>query len=146
MRAAFNSVVGFSSRGRESETDVMAVTLGAALLEKRLTMRRSLPGHHHVLSLEPAEFASWVRMVRDVQASLGVLDLVPSSVDLAERPRWFRHLVAVRDLRRGTRLVDDMLDGKRPETGVSPEHLELFLGRTLKRDLVADEAIRWDDV
>lgn len=146
MRAAFNSIVGFSSKGRESETDIMAVALGASVLEKRLTMRRTLPGHHHILSLEPNEFADYVRMVRDVQASLGVLDLVPSSADLAERPKWFRHLVATRDLRRGTRLTEHMLDGKRPEAGISPAYLEMFLGRELKRDLRADEAIRWDDV
>jgi N,N'-diacetyllegionaminate synthase len=99
-----------------------------------------------VLSLEPDEFRSYVRMVRDVQASMGVLDLVPSTVDLAERPKWFRHLVATRPLSRGTRLTEDMLDGKRPEAGVSPEHLLLFVGRVLKRDLKADEAIGWDDV
>ena len=145
-RAAFNSLVGFSSKGQESETDVMAVSLGAVVLEKRLTMRRTLPGHHHVLSLEPDEFARYVRMVRDVQASLGVLDLVPSSADLAERPKWFRHLVPVRDLRKGTTLTEDMLGGKRPERGVSPEHLGFFVGRTLKRDLKADEAIGWNDV
>lgn len=146
MREAFNSIVGFSSKGQESEPDIMAVTLGASVLEKRLTMRRTLPGHHHILSLEPKEFADYVRMVRDVQASLGVLDLIPSSADLAERPRWFRHLVATRDVPRGTRLTDDMLDGKRPEAGISPAYLGQFLGRELKRDLRADEAIGWDDV
>jgi sialic acid synthase SpsE len=99
-----------------------------------------------VLSLEPKEFSAYVRMVRDVQRSLGTFDLRPSRVDLAERKRWFRHLVAARDLRAGTRLSEDMLEGKRPEAGVSPEHLERFVGRTLKRDLRENEAIGWDDV
>ncbi|HEV8141872.1 MAG TPA: N-acetylneuraminate synthase family protein [Methylomirabilota bacterium] len=146
MREAFGTVVGFSSKGQESETDITAVALGASLIEKRLTMSRTLPGHHHILSLEPKEFAAWVATVRDVQRSLGVSDLRPSPIDLAERKRWFRHLVAARDLRKGTRLTEDMLEGKRPEAGVSPERLELFLGRELKRDLRENEAIRWDDV
>ena len=38
----------------------MAVTLGAVLLEKRLTLNRSLPGHHHILSMEPKEFEAYV--------------------------------------------------------------------------------------
>jgi sialic acid synthase SpsE len=146
MRAAFNTVVGFSSKGRESETDIMAVALGAAMVEKRLTMRRTLPGHHHVLSLEPAEFIAWTRTIRDVQRSLGVSDLRPSPVDLAERKRWFRHLVAARPLAKGARITADMLEGKRPEAGVSPEFLDRFVGRELRRDLRADEAIGWDDV
>jgi len=146
MREAFRTVVGFSSKGQESETDITAVALGASLIEKRLTMSRALPGHHHILSLEPKEFAAWVRTVRDVQRSLGAFDLRPSPVDLAERKRWFRHLVAARDLRKGTRLTTDMLEGKRPEAGISPERLEWFLGRELKRDPRENEAIRWDDV
>ncbi len=146
MHAAFDSLVGYSAKGRESETDVMAVTLGAVVLEKRLTMSRALPGHHHILSLEPKEFAAYVRLMRDVQASLGTFDLVPSTVDRAERPKWFRHLVATRDLKKGTRLAEDMLDGKRPEAGVSPEYLEFFLGRELTRDVARDQAISWDDV
>jgi len=146
MRATFNTLVGYSAKGRESETDVMAVTLGAVVLEKRLTMSRTLPGHHHVLSMEPGEFKEYVQLVRNVQASLGMFDLVPSSVDRAERPKWFRHLVATRDLKKGTRLVEGMLDGKRPENGVSPEYLDFFLGRELKRDVACNEAITWDDV
>jgi N-acetylneuraminate synthase/N,N'-diacetyllegionaminate synthase len=39
-----------------------------------------------------------------------------------------------------------MLEGKRPEDGISPEHLELFLGRELKRALARNEPIRWEDV
>jgi N,N'-diacetyllegionaminate synthase len=98
LRAAFGCVVGYSSKDRASETDIMAVTLGASILEKRLTLDRGLPGHHHVISLEPAEFKDYVRMIRDVHASLGTLDLIPSPADLAERKKWFRHLVASRPL------------------------------------------------
>lgn len=146
MRAAFNSVVGYSAKGRESETDIVAIVLGAAVIEKRLTMSRRLPGHHHVLSLEPHEFKEYVARMREVRASLGSYDLRPSPADLAERKRWFRHLVAARDLPRRTKLTSDMLEGKRPESGVSPGFVELFVGRELKRDLHRDEAIRWDDV
>lgn len=146
MHSAFNVLVGYSAKGQESDTDIMAVTLGAVVLEKRLTMSRSLPGHHHVLSLEPGEFKDYVRLMRNVQASLGTFDLIPSSVDRAERTKWFRHLVAIRDLKKGAKLVEGMLDGKRPEGGVSPEYLPFFLGRELKRDLANNEAISWDDV
>lgn len=146
LRSAFNTLVGYSSKGRESETDIMAVTLGAVVLEKRLTMSRALPGHHHVLSLEAEEFKAWVRMVRKIQTALGAFDLVPSSTDLAERRKWFRHLVANADLPKGTRLSPEMLAAKRPEGGVSPEFIEFFIGRELKRDLRYNEAIRWDDV
>ncbi len=146
LKQAFNSLVGFSSKDRENETDIMAVTLGASVLEKRLTMSRGLPGHHHAISLEPQEFADYVKLVRMAQAALGSFDLKPSPADLAERKKWFRHLVANREIPQGTMLTAEMLEGKRPETGISPEFLDRFVGRKTRRDLKYNEALTWDVV
>lgn len=141
MRRTFNTLVGYSSKGRESETDFLAVGLGAVYLEKRLTMSRKLPGHHHILSLEPEEFKNYVKSIREAQTSLGVEDLVPSKEDLTERKKFFRHLVVNQNISRGAILTKEMLEGKRPERGVSPEQIDYFVGRKTKRDLKYNEAL-----
>jgi len=146
MQRAFDTLVGYSSKDRDSETDIMAITLGAVLLEKRLTLSRDMPGHHHILSMEPKEFTGYVQLMRKVQTVLGQFDLKPSDADLAERRKWFRHIVANRDIPKGTVLTAEMLEGKRPEEGVSPEYLEYFVGRTTKRDLKYNDAVTWNDV
>jgi len=146
MKYAFNSLVGFSSSDCYDERDIMAVSLGAVVLEKRLTMSKELPGHHHILSKTPKEFESYVKMIRNVQAALGVHDLTPSKGDLTDRKKWFRHIVANQDIPKGTKLTADMLEGKRPEKGISPEYTDLFIGMVTKRDLKYNEAISWEDV
>lgn len=109
-------------------------------------MSRSLPGHHHILCKEPKEFEEYVRLMRNVQAALGVYDLRPSQADLEERKKWFRHIVANRDISKGTTLTADILEGKRPENGISPEYMDLFIGRKAKRNLEKNGALSWDDV
>lgn len=146
MRQAFNTLVGFSASDRRDEPDVMAIALGAVVLEKRLTVSRKLPGHHHILSKEPREFAEYVKKMRDAQASLGVHDLRPSPADLQEKKKYFRHLVANRDIPKGTKLTAEMLEGKRPAKGISPEFMDLFIGRETTRDLKYNEALTWDCV
>jgi N-acetylneuraminate synthase/N,N'-diacetyllegionaminate synthase len=146
MRFAFNALVGYSAEGLKDDVDIMAVALGAVVVEKRLTISRGLPGHHHILAKEPKEFQAYVQMLRNLQSALGVYDLRPSPADLKERQRWFRHLVANRDIPKGALLTPEMLEGKRPEKGVSPEYLDLFVGREVKRDLKYNEAISWEDV
>lgn len=146
MRAAFDCLAGYSSPDTHDETDLMALTLGACVIEKRLTLDRKMPGHHHVLSLEPREFEAYVARVRFVEAALGRFTLEPSAGDRAERRKWFRHLVARDGIPAGTVLTAEMLEGKRPEAGVSPEFLELFVGRKTRRPLERDAAISWDDV
>lgn len=147
MRQAFNAPVGWAARDRSNDLDYMAVAMGASFIEKRLTLSRNLPGHHHILSLEPSEFSAWVKSIRQAQASLGELALKPTKNDLAERKKWFRHLVAEVDIPSGTTLAPSMLEGKRPgNVGISAEHLRLFVGRKLKRSVKRNEAITWDDV
>ncbi len=146
MRRAFNTLVGYSSKDQNSETDIIAVTLGAVFLEKRLTLSRDLPGHHHILSKDPKEFEEYVRLMRNIRAALGVEDLRPSQADLEERKKGFRHVVANQDIPKGTKLTADILEGKRPESGISPEYMEFFIGRETKRDLRYNEALSWEDV
>jgi sialic acid synthase SpsE len=146
MKETFQSVVGYSSKDRDPAPDIMGVSLGASVLEKRLTMSRKLPGHHHILSLEPKEFAEHVKVLRQVQAGVGKKGLTPSRNDKEERKKWFRHLVARKPIKKGTVLTRDLLIGMRPENGISPEYLEAFVGKTAQKDIEQNEAIRWDHV
>jgi sialic acid synthase SpsE len=146
MEKTFNTLVGYSAPDFNDEMDVVAISLGAVVLEKRLTMSRDLPGHHHVLSKEPKEFEDYVKLVRNVQSSLGFYDLRPSHGDLVERKKWFRHIVANCDIPAGTKLTAEMLAGKRPEKGISPEYFDIFIGRVTKLDLRENEPLSWDHI
>ena len=146
MREAFHTLVGYSAPDRRDEMDIMAVTDGACVLEKRLTMDRELPGHHHILSKEPDEFETYVEKMRNVRAARGVKDLQPSQEDLRERTKYFRQIVADQDIPAGTELTADMLAGKRPATGISPEFMELFVGRKTKQEIQRNEALSWKDI
>jgi len=83
--------VGFASPGRESWCDFVALGGGACLIEKRLTLRRDEPtGHHHAISLEPDEFAAWVREIRVAEAALREDPFVGSEHAWAERKKYDR--------------------------------------------------------
>jgi len=146
LRETFRTLVGYSAPDRRDEMDIMAVTMGACVLEKRLTLDRTYPEHHHILSKEPEEFSEYVDQMRNVRAARGVKDLDPSEEDIKKRRENFRHIVADQDIPKGTKLQREMLAGKRPDAGVSPEYLPFFVGRDVKRKLKKNECISWDDV
>lgn len=146
MKKAFNSIVGYSASDFSDELDILAIALGAKVIEKRLTLSRKLPGHHHILSKEPDEFHEYVNLVQNIESALGVHDLVASESDKIERKKYFRHLVAKRNIPKGTVLTEDLLTAKRPESGISPEHIDFFVGRSTVRDLKENETITWNIV
>ncbi|PIR19418.1 MAG: N-acetylneuraminate synthase, partial [Elusimicrobia bacterium CG11_big_fil_rev_8_21_14_0_20_64_6] len=71
LRAATGLPVGYSDHTLGVEVAVASAARGATVLEKHLTLDRSLPGPDHAASLEPREFARMVAAIRLVESALG---------------------------------------------------------------------------
>ena len=50
------------------------------------------------------------------------------------------------ELIKGQKIQLNMLDSKRPGTGISPSEIERVIGREIKTDLAKDTLIKWDDL
>ena len=139
--------VGFSSPNSYDINDYVAIGLGARVLEKRLTLSHDLPGHHHIISKEPQEFAEWVQSIRNIEKSLGKRDIIPSADDRAHRKEYFKHVCASQDIRAGEMITAEMITCKRPEdAGLDPGHYSNLLGTVALRDIARNEAVGYEDV
>jgi len=136
--------VGFSDHTLGIEIAVAAAARGAAIIEKHLTLDKTLPGPDHRASLDVAEFSAMVRAIRSVESALGdgVKRPMPSEADTRRVAR--KSLVAARALKAGERVAAGDLASKRPGTGISPAELPRVLGLRLTRDVAADEVIPWE--
>jgi N-acetylneuraminate synthase/N,N'-diacetyllegionaminate synthase len=138
--------VGFSDHTPGIGAAVAAAALGAAVIEKHITLDRTLPGPDHAASLEPAEFASMSAAIRDAAAALGSAQKEPLPVEAGARAVARRSLVAARPLAAGELLAEADLDAMRPEGGISPLRIEALISRRLVRSLQAGEALRPTDL
>jgi N-acetylneuraminate synthase/N,N'-diacetyllegionaminate synthase len=146
LRERFGVPVGYSDHTLGTDVAVAAAALGAALIEKHLTLDRSLPGPDHAASLEPAEFASMVAGVRGAHAALGDGVKGPRAVEDDVRQVARRSLVVVRSVAAGAQLTAADLDARRPEGGISPLRLDDVVGRRTARDLVSGSILQPSDV
>lgn len=139
----FDVPIGYSDHTPGTAVALAAAALGAAVIEKHLTLDRTLPGPDHAASLEPDEFARLVDGVRTVTRALGdgVKQPVEGEPELARLVR--RSIVAASDLPAGTRLTPAMLTVKRPGTGLPPAALPSVIGRRLRRDIAKDTIVEF---
>ena len=146
LAARLGCPVGFSDHTLGIEIAVAAAARGAAIIEKHLTLDKTLPGPDHRASLDPGEFKGMVRAIRAVESALGDGEkrLMPSEADTRRVAR--KSLVAARPLSAGDRLAARDVVVKRPGTGISPAELDRVLGRRLTKAVAADEVIGWDAV
>lgn len=143
LRERFGCPVGLSDHTPGIEVAVAAVARGATIVEKHFTLDKRLPGPDHQASLEPVELVQLVRAIRTVEAALGDGDKRPMPSESETRQVARKSLVTARPIRAGEKLTADLVAIKRPGTGISPADLPRVLGRTVRRDLAADEMIDW---
>jgi N,N'-diacetyllegionaminate synthase len=143
MAEAFKVPVGLSDHTQGIAVPIAAAALGAAIIEKHLTLDRTMAGPDHQASLEPAEFRAMVDGIHDAQAALGDGIKRPShgERELARIVR--RSLVAARALPAGHLLTAADLVAKRPGTGLPVAEVNAIIGRRLRRAVVRDEILSW---
>jgi N-acetylneuraminate synthase len=129
MRRTWRLPIGYSDHTLGIEVALAAVARGACVIEKHLTLDRSLPGPDHAASLDPREFAALVRGIRIVEAALGHgrKQPAPSEVETAVVAR--KSLVAAVPLQTGSRLTAEQIVIQRPGTGLPPAMLPHVVGR-----------------
>ena len=71
IRRSLHVAVGYSDHTLGGQVAIAATALGAAVIEKHITLDRSLLGPDHAASMEPDEFSQMVKAIRDVETAMG---------------------------------------------------------------------------
>ncbi|MDQ1532630.1 MAG: pseudaminic acid synthase, partial [Actinomycetota bacterium] len=132
MAARWNVPVGLSDHTLSTSAALAAVSLGAVVLEKHVTMARSDGGPDAAFSLEPAELRAFVDAVRETEGALGRVRYGPSESEKPSRA-FRRSLFVVRDISAGEVLTADSVRSIRPAGGLPPKELGSVLGRRARR-------------
>jgi sialic acid synthase SpsE/sugar phosphate isomerase/epimerase/CBS domain-containing protein len=124
--------VGYSGHERGYAVPIAAVALGAAVVEKHLTLDREMEGNDHKVSLLPAEFAAMVAAIRAVEDSLGSEAARSlSQGELMNREVLAKSLVAACPIPAGTPVTREMVRIQSPGQGLQPYRLNDLLGKVL---------------
>lgn len=146
LRRELDVPVGWSDHSSGINLSIAAVALGAELIEKHLTLDRTLPGPDHAASLEPKEFLELVKGIREVEASLGNGEKVPVAAEVAIAAVARKSLHWAATLPKGATVRREHLVSLRPGTGVPPMQFELLVGREVARPTVAGRQLSLDDL
>jgi sialic acid synthase SpsE/sugar phosphate isomerase/epimerase len=137
----FGVPVGYSSHERGISIPIAALTLGACIIEKHITLDRTLPGPDHPASLEPGGIEKLVRDIRNAELALGGDNSTKtlSAMEKLNRQVLMKSLVARHDLPSGTIVTHEMVAVKGPGKGLSPQRVNELIGSRLDRDIAQDE-------
>jgi pseudaminic acid synthase len=142
LKDTFKTVVGLSDHSLGSHVPVASVALGAKIIEKHFILDRNMGGPDALFSMEPAEFSSMVKSVREVEKALGDVNY-----DLSEKIKksreFSRSLFVVEDINEGDCFTDKNIRSIRPGFGLHPKYYNEILGKKAKMGIKKGTPLNW---
>ena len=140
-------VIGYSDHTIGITVPICSLFYGAKVIEKHFTFDQSLKtSPDHKLSLDTKGFSGLVQSLRIAEVSKGkpIREKFKAESDAVKYAR--RCVVSKIKIPKGTVITRDILDIKRPGTGIYPKFIEKVVGSIAKNDIEEDTPIQWNDI
>ena len=134
---------GLSDHTLGVEAPVVAVALGAKVIEKHIILDKSIGGPDAHFSLDEQEFKAMVEVVRNAEKMMGVVDYELSPAKMNSRT-FSRSLFVAQDIKKGDVLTAKNVRSVRPNYGIPPKHYPEVLGKIATQDLEKGTPLSFD--
>lgn len=133
LAQTFGVISGFSDHTLGSTAPIVAVTLGAKVIEKHFILDKSIGGADADFSMDKTEFQDMIKAIRDVEKLIGKVDY--SMTEKKKKSRQFsRSLYVSQDIKKGEIFTEENIRSVRPGYGMHPKYLGDILGKKADRD------------
>lgn len=143
LAKTYDCLTGISDHTMGTIVSAGAVPLGAKMVEKHLTLRRSDGGPDSAFSMEPSEFKQMTEEIRILEKALGSSEYVLTDAQKLEH-EGSRSLFVVKDIQKGERLTCENIRSIRPGNGLHTMYYEEILGKKAKYFLKKGTPLAWE--
>lgn len=139
MKRKFDVLIGYSSHEPGIVVPIAALCKGACIIEKHLTLDRSMKGPDHGSSLEPQGLIKLVRDIRNVELSFGSKHKWVSRGEILNKEVLSKSLIAKDNIKKGEIITKNLIGVKSPAKGISPQKIDLLINKKSIRSIKKDE-------
>ena len=147
LKKIFPQIVwGFSDHSKGISASLVAVALGAKIIEKHFTLNRNLPGPDHWFSLDIKEMKELVKRIRETEVILGNKNITISNKEKIIKKKVRRKIVAKHNLFSGDLLNHKNITFKRADNGIPLEFWKKIKGKKINKAKKINQVIRLKDI
>lgn len=141
----FNVVSGLSDHTMGATVPIVATALGAKIIEKHFILDRMIGGPDASFSMNEIEFTEMVRLVREAESAIGVVDYKLTANQIKGKD-FSRSLYIVKDVREDDVLTVDNVRSIRPGFGLHPKYFNSIIGKRLNKKLEKGDRLSISDI
>lgn len=148
LKKRYNCIIGYSGHTVGIIMPVIAVALGAKIVEKHITLHRYMKGTDHSSALEFQGLYRVVRDIRNLEIALGEEKLRTKLEDylIPNQIKLVRSLVSKKFIKKGTKITEDMLCLKSPGDGLIWRESNKIINKNAKFDIKKNIQLKEDMV
>jgi len=133
---------GYSDHTNGISIPIAAVSLGAKIIEKHLTLNKNMKGPDHKASLTPIEFKKMVSEIRNIEFAIGNDKKIPSKSEKKNIKFARKYIVASRKINKGDIFTNQNITTKRSGGGINPMKWNNIIGKRANQDFEIDQIIK----
>lgn len=142
----FQISVGYSGHESGIIPSLTAANMGAVLIERHITLDKTMEGIDQSASLEPQEFTKLVKNIRDSEKAKGKPIKHMTRGEILQREVLGKSIVCSKDIDIGEKFTEKNLEVKGPAKGLSPQYYYEILGKPSRRKIQKGEYIQTNDL
>ena len=146
LQCRYKYPIGYSDNGAGILVPIIAVSLGARIIEKHFTLNKKMNGPDHSFSADPNELSLLVKKIRETEIILGDGKKNPQPSELQNIQHARRSIITLVDIKKGDKLTYSNIAIKRPGIGIMPLNFHKVIGSSAKRNIKIDQPIKWSDI
>jgi len=131
--------VGYSDHSLGIDVPIIAVALGATVIEKHFTIDKKMDGPDHKASLNPDELSLMVKKIRETETILGSEIKKPTKSEMVNITSVRKSIVASSAILKGELFTEDNIATKRPAVGLSPMLWDEVIGQRAEKNYEPDD-------
>jgi len=139
----FKVPIGYSDHTLGNDACLIAVSMGACIIEKHFTLDKKMEGPDQKLSADVEEFRELVNRIRYYEKSVGSPRKEPTKSEIIPRKLMRKSIGVQMDILSGTKITKQMLCLIRPGTGISPALMNNIIGKKIKRNVKKGKLLQW---
>ena len=142
----FQIPIGYSGHESGLIPSLTAANMGAVMIERHITLDKTMEGIDQSSSLEPQEFVQLIKHIRDSEKAKGKPIKKMTRAEVLQREVVSKSIVCMSDIDEDEFFSDNNMDVKGPERGLSAQYFFEMIGRKSPRKIKKGEYLLEEDM
>ena len=135
LRTKFDVPVGYSGHEPGIIPSLAAANMQAVLIERHITLDKTMEGIDQAASLEPNEFKTLVKYIRESEKAQGEAIKKMTRGEILQREVLAKSIICSSDIHEGDVFSEQNMEVKGPAKGLSPQYYFDILGKKSTRNI-----------